>query len=49
MARVVHNLEHGGIYILYGKDVPGLDRRGASVVLRVAQDGHDHGAAQPAG
>ena len=21
-ARVVHNLEHGGIYILYGKDVP---------------------------
>src|SRR5262245_37198848 len=22
MARVVHNLEHGGIYILYGKDVP---------------------------
>ena len=22
IARVVHNLEHGGIYILYGKDVP---------------------------
>ena len=22
MARVVHDLEHGGIYILYGKDVP---------------------------
>ena len=22
MARLVHNLEHGGIYILYGKDVP---------------------------
>ncbi len=22
MARVVHNLEHGGIYILYGEDVP---------------------------
>jgi Protein of unknown function (DUF3105) len=22
MARVVHNLEHGGIYILYGKNVP---------------------------
>jgi Protein of unknown function (DUF3105) len=22
MARVVHNLEHGGIYVLYGKDVP---------------------------
>jgi hypothetical protein len=22
MARVVHNLEHGGIYILYGDDVP---------------------------
>ena len=22
LARVVHNLEHGGIYILYGKDVP---------------------------
>jgi hypothetical protein len=22
IARLVHNLEHGGIYILYGKDVP---------------------------
>jgi hypothetical protein len=22
MAQLVHNLEHGGIYILYGKDVP---------------------------
>lgn len=22
IARIVHNLEHGGIYILYGKDVP---------------------------
>ena len=22
LARVVHNLEHGGIFILYGKDVP---------------------------
>ncbi len=22
MARLVHNLEHGGIFILYGKDVP---------------------------
>jgi hypothetical protein len=22
LARVVHNLEHGGVYILYGKDVP---------------------------
>jgi hypothetical protein len=22
LARVVHNLEHGGIYIFYGKDVP---------------------------
>ncbi len=22
IARVVHNLEHGGIFILYGKDVP---------------------------
>jgi hypothetical protein len=22
LARVVHNLEHGGIYILYGEDVP---------------------------
>lgn len=22
IARVVHNLEHGGVYILYGKDVP---------------------------
>jgi hypothetical protein len=22
LARLVHNLEHGGIYILYGKDVP---------------------------
>jgi hypothetical protein len=22
LARVVHNLEHGGIYLLYGKDVP---------------------------
>ena len=22
LARLLHNLEHGGIYILYGKDVP---------------------------
>jgi len=22
LARLVHNLEHGGVYILYGKDVP---------------------------
>jgi len=22
LARIVHNLEHGGVYILYGKDVP---------------------------
>lgn len=22
IARVIHNLEHGGVYILYGKDVP---------------------------
>ena len=22
LARIVHNLEHGGIYIFYGDDVP---------------------------
>jgi uncharacterized protein DUF3105 len=39
MARVVHNLEHGGIYILYGKDVP------ASTVdqLRAFYDDHKTG------
>jgi uncharacterized protein DUF3105 len=39
MARLVHNLEHGGIYILYGKDVP------ASTVdqLRAFYDDHKTG------
>jgi Protein of unknown function (DUF3105) len=39
LARLVHNLEHGGIYILYGKDVP------ASTVeqLRAFYDDHKTG------
>jgi hypothetical protein len=38
-ARVVHNLEHGGIYIFYGDDVPD------AVVeqLRTFYDGHKNG------
>ena len=47
IARVVHNLEHGGIYILYGKDVPDSTVEQLRVVLRSAQDGDDHGAARP--
>ena len=39
LARIVHNLEHGGVYILYGKDVP------ASTVdqLRTFYEGHKTG------
>jgi hypothetical protein len=39
LARLVHNLEHGGIYILYGKDVP------ESTVdqLRTFYEGHKTG------
>ncbi len=39
LARVVHNLEHGGIYILYGDDVP------AETVsaLRAFYDEHQNG------
>ena len=39
MARVVHNLEHGGIYILYGKAVPArtVDK------LRSFYEGHQTG------
>jgi hypothetical protein len=39
LARVVHNLEHGGVYILYGKDVPDatVDR------LRAFYDDHKTG------
>jgi len=39
LARLVHNLEHGGIYILYGSDVP------ASTVdqLRAFYDHHKNG------
>ena len=38
-ARVVHNLEHGGVYIQYGKDVPA-----ATVTeLRGFYDGHKNG------
>jgi hypothetical protein len=38
-AQVVHNLEHGGIFIQYGKDVP------SSTVaqLRTFYDGHQNG------
>jgi Protein of unknown function (DUF3105) len=39
MARVVHNLEHGGIYILYGKDVPD----GTVEQLRAYYDDHKTG------
>ena len=49
MARVVHNLEHGGIYILYGKDVPDSTVEELRAFYDDAQDGHDHGAARPAG
>lgn len=39
LARVVHNLEHSGVYIFYGEDVP------ESVVeeLRAFYDGHQNG------
>jgi Protein of unknown function (DUF3105) len=39
IARVVHNLEHGGIYILYGKDVP----EATVEQLRAFYDGHKTG------
>jgi hypothetical protein len=39
LARVVHNLEHGGIYIFYGEDVPD-----ATVAqLRAFYDDHERG------
>ena len=39
LARVIHNLEHGGIYILYGDEVPGatVDQ------LRAFYDDHRNG------
>jgi len=39
LARVVHNLEHGGVFIAYGKDVPGttVDQ------LRSFYDDHQNG------
>jgi hypothetical protein len=39
LARVVHNLEHGGIFILYGKDVPDSAVEG----LRSFYEGHKTG------
>ena len=39
-AQVVHNLEHGGIFIQYGKDVPQADGRRAEGVLRRAPERH---------
>jgi len=39
LARLVHNLEHGGIYILYGKDVPDATVQ----QLRVFYDDHNTG------
>jgi hypothetical protein len=39
IARVVHNLEHGGIYILYGEDVP----EETVNELRAFYDGHKTG------
>ena len=47
LARVVHNLEHGGIFILYGKDVPDSTVEELRAFYDDAQDGDDHGAAQP--
>ena len=39
LARVVHNLEHGGIYIFYGDDVPDA----VVAVLRAFYDDHEQG------
>ena len=39
LARLVHNLEHGGVYILYGKDVPDATVQ----QLRVFYDDHKTG------
>lgn len=39
IARVVHNLEHGGVYILYGPDVP----KGVVDALRGFYDDHKTG------
>ena len=39
LARLVHNLEHGGIYILYGKDVPDT----TVAELRSFYDDHERG------
>jgi uncharacterized protein DUF3105 len=39
LARLVHNLEHGGVYILYGKDVPDATVQ----QLRVFYDDHNTG------
>ena len=38
-ARVIHNLEHGGIFIQYGKDVP----RATIEELKTFYDGHQKG------
>ena len=48
IARVVHNLEHGGIYILYGKDVPDATVEQLRSFYEDHKTGHDHGAARPA-
>ena len=45
MARVVHNLEHGGIYILYGKDVPDSTVEQLRSFYGDHKNGHDHGPA----
>ena len=47
LARVVHNLEHGGIFILYGDEVPDATVDELRDVLRRPPDGHHHGAARP--
>ena len=47
IARVVHNLEHGGIYILYGKDVPDATVEQLRSFYETHKTGHDHGAARP--
>ena len=49
LARIVHNLEHGGIFILYGDDVPEETVNELRGVLRRPPDRHGHGPARRLG
>ena len=49
IARVVHNLEHGGIYILYGEGRSGPTVEQLRSFYDRDKTGHDRGAADRAG